>query len=104
MVIINRYYCNFCRRYHYRGKIYQKHLNYQEKKKKKTKANFNLKNKKIPTNKFIQFKKNELRPIAKRQINRLFRKMYLTKKFNLYTREINKIIIYEQKLRCNNCG
>ncbi|TFG27066.1 MAG: hypothetical protein EU532_08315 [Promethearchaeota archaeon] len=103
VVKIKKYYCTICKRYHYRGKIYRNHLKYQAKKQGK-KNHFNLKKKSIPTDKIIKYEKKDLRPIAKRQIRRFFRKMYLTKNFKLYTREINKIILHEKKLRCENCG
>ena len=103
VVKIKKYYCVVCRRYHYRGKIYQNHLKYQLKKN-EMKTHSNVKKKPIPTDKIMEFKKKDLRPIAKRQIQRCYRKMYLTKNFRLYTREINKIILHEKKLRCDNCG
>ena len=76
-------------------------MKYQAKnQEKKNQSNFNKKS--IPTDKIIKYEKKDLRPIAKRQIRRFFRKMYLTKNFKLYTKEINKIILHEKKLRCEN--
>jgi hypothetical protein len=103
MVIkIKKYYCTICRRYHYRGKIYKNHLKYQDKKKEE-RTHSNGQKKSIPTDKIMEFDKNYLRPIAKRQIRRCYRKMYLTQNFRLYIREINKIILHEKKIRCDNC-
>ncbi len=83
---ITKYYCSKCNKYHYRGKIYENHLQYEEKK---------IKKKKIPKDKILDFNMDQLRPIARRQISRLFDKMKTTKHNKFYIREINRIILYE---------
>ncbi|MFX1444820.1 MAG: hypothetical protein ACFFHV_15515 [Promethearchaeota archaeon] len=94
---MKKYYCTKCKRNHYRGKIYENHLNYREIKNKKLNPN-HKKKKSIPSDRFIEFDINELRPIARRQIRTLVMKMNHTKNFRLYTKEINKIILHEKDL------
>jgi len=91
---MRKYFCSKCNRHHSRGKVYEDHLNYRGKKNKK-----NQKVKRsIPSDRFIEFDFDELRPIAQRQIRTLVMKMHHTKNFSLYTKEINKIILHEKEL------
>ena len=86
---MTKYYCTQCHRYHYRGKIYGAHVQF-----KKHKAN---KENSIPTNKILEFDMEDLRPIAQRQVKTLLKKMRTTNKPDLYKKEINKVIIYENQ-------
>lgn len=94
---MNKYFCLKCKRFHYRGKIYENHLKFKEKIKQKNNPINNKKNF-IPSNKILEFDVDELRPIAQRQIQRWVMKMNQSKRFMLYKREINKIILHEKKL------
>jgi hypothetical protein len=86
---MTRYYCTQCQRYHYRGKIYTTHLQYKNDGPKKKSH--------IPTKKIIDFDMEELRPIAQRQVKTLLKKMRFTNKQDLYKKEINKVIMYENQ-------
>ena len=85
---MTKYYCLKCKKYHYRGKIYKNHLKYKVRKEKK-----------------IPFKKTNIedleietfRPIAKRQIMRLLRKMKLSNNLELYEKQIRRVILHENK-------
>ena len=91
---MKKYFCSKCKRTHFRGKIFEEHLKYR-----KTRNNPKQKKKSsIPSEKIIEFEFDELRLIARRQIQRLVMKMHKTKNFRLYTKEINKIILYEKDL------
>ena len=79
---MEKYYCTKCKRNHYRGKIYQKHLSY----KKKNESKLSSKGKMTS----LDFEK--LRPIAQRQIRRLLERMEYTKNIELYKNEIKKVI------------
>ncbi len=91
---MKKYFCSKCKKNHFRGKIFEEHLKYR---KKNNNAN-NKKKNSIPSDKIIEFDFEELRPIARRQIRKLVMKMHYTKKFGLYTKEINKIILHEKDL------
>jgi hypothetical protein len=94
---VKKYYCSECERYHYRGKIYKDHLEYKvEKKGRKTQSLLRKRNS-IPSENILDFDADKLRPIARRQIKRFLKKMKKTNKIRFYTREINRVIIYEQK-------
>ena len=82
------YYCVKCKRNHKSGKIYEEHKKYVEKEEVE-----------IPTDKILLSwdQIRSLRSIAQRQIARLWKRAKLTKRFSLYIREINRVIIYEQK-------
>ena len=86
---MDKYYCSKCKKYHHRGKIYKDHLKY--KKEKEHLDNLNNKNQKLTIN------YDELRPIAKRQLHRLFRKMELTGNQELYKHEIFKLLENEKR-------
>lgn len=94
---MKKYFCSKCKRTHYRGKIYKNHLKYKVEKNKKSNPNQEKKIS-IPSNEIIEFDFNELRPIARHQIQRLVLKMHKTKRFRLYTKEINKIILHEKEI------
>ena len=94
---MKKYFCLKCKRTHFRGKIYEDHLEYREKKSKKNNPNHKTKNP-IPSNEIIEFDFDELRPIARRQIQRCILKMHQTKHFGLYIKEINRIILHEKQL------
>lgn len=101
MINISKYFCKKCKRFHYHGKIYEDHLKYndKEKNKKNISKNLNLKSRKenkIQSKKVMDFNYDTLRPIAKRQIDKLFDKMRTTHNNDLYVFQINKLIIHEQ--------
>lgn len=83
---MKKYYCTKCEGYHYRGEIYTKHLKFKKSNQNKT---YNLKNKKINL--------NELRPVAKKQIKRLLKKMKKSKRPEIYKSEIKKVIHFENQ-------
>lgn len=83
---MQKYYCGNCEKHHHRGKIYKKHLKF----------------KKEEVSKFAEYEKlsvdlESLRPIAKRQLSRLLKKMNLTGNHELYKKEIIKLIKNERK-------
>ncbi|TFF90894.1 MAG: hypothetical protein EU548_00660 [Promethearchaeota archaeon] len=79
---MEKYYCTECKRYHYRGKIYQEHLSYKKKK------DINS----LKKNEIDSLDLERFRPIAQRQISRLLIKMESTGNHELYSNEISKII------------
>ena len=85
---MNKYYCRKCKKFHYRGKIYEEHLNFNRKKLKKDTQY---------DDKEIKININKLRPIAKRQLNRLFKKAKSTGNHELYKKEIIKLIKNEKR-------
>ncbi len=85
---MHKYYCNKCKKYHYRGKIYKDHLNY--KREVSRKAN-------IIDDENIKVKLDTLRPIAKRQIHTLLKKMKSSGNQQLYKNEIIKLIKNEKR-------
>lgn len=109
MVNVLKYFCSKCNRFHYRGEIYDKHLEYKEEElKKKDTSKFigkkSKKKKKIPSDKVINFNYESLRPIAKRQIDRLYKKMRKTNNKELYIFQINKVILHEEKAMKGGLG
>ena len=85
---MNKYYCNKCKKFHHRGKIYKDHLKYKRQEDVDTHNN---------QNEEIRINYNDLRPIAKRQLHRLYRKMKLTGNHELYKHEIVKLIENEKR-------
>lgn len=88
MIKIKKYYCTKCNRYHYRGKIYKKHKEYSQKRKKPIS---HLKNG------LIYFNFKELRPIAQRQILTLIKRMKETNNKEMYIEQLNRVIKHENK-------
>ncbi|MFW9773905.1 MAG: hypothetical protein ACFFFB_08610 [Candidatus Heimdallarchaeota archaeon] len=83
---MKKYYCSKCEKHHHRGKIFKKHLTF----------------KKEEVSKFTDYENlsldlESLRPIAKRQLSRLLKKMNLTGNHELYKKEIIKLIKNERK-------
>jgi hypothetical protein len=91
LVILKKYYCRKCKRYHHRGKIYKEHLQYRKNKQKKSSVqisqDIDLKD--------IDF--DELRPIAQRQILSLLKRMTRTEHPEYYKKRIMRVIAYENK-------
>lgn len=85
---MSKYYCEKCNKYHYRGKIYKDHLDYKREKPKIT-SNIDEDELKINIDK--------LRPIAKRQLHRLFKKAKSSGNHELYKTEIIKLIKKENR-------
>ena len=88
MIELHKYYCKKCKKYHYRGKIYKEHLDY--KKKEISKNNY-------PDDENIKIDLDSLRPIAKRQLRMLFKKMKSSGNHELYKNEIIKLIENEKR-------
>ena len=88
---LKKYYCAKCRRYHHRGRIYKKHLQYKKNKSKTSKVqisrDFNPED--------VNFE--ELRPIAKRQILSLLKRMTRTEHPEYYKKRIIRVIAYENQ-------
>ncbi|MFX0030146.1 MAG: hypothetical protein ACFE8B_13125 [Candidatus Hermodarchaeota archaeon] len=82
-----KYYCRKCKRYHYRGKIYREHLKFKE-------IEENTNNSESKSFK-VEFE--SLRPIAKRQLNRLLKKIDKTGRNEIYEKEIIKLIKNENR-------
>ncbi|MFX1420054.1 MAG: hypothetical protein ACFE9N_14140 [Promethearchaeota archaeon] len=87
---MHKYYCNNCKKHHHRGKIYENHLEYKKEERRKN-DDKNLKDDETK----INF--NDLRPIAKRQFRRLYKKMNLSGNHELYKTEIIKLIKKEKR-------
>ena len=85
---MNKYYCKKCNKYHYRGKIYENHLDY-----KKEDTNKDT----YPDDENIKVNLDTLRPIAKRQLRRLFKKIKSSGNHELYKNEIIKLIKNEKR-------
>lgn len=85
---MNKYYCTICQKHHFRGKIYEDHLPYKKKK---------LKIKKVNTKQLIEFNEEDLRPIARRQLRRLLKKLNKLDNKDYYIGEINRLIMYENQ-------
>lgn len=85
---MTKYYCLKCEKYHYRGKIYNNHLQF------KREQNYNEK-KDLTNIEELEFE--SLRPIAKRQILLLIRKMENSKMPEFYKKQITRVIVYENK-------
>lgn len=88
MIIMHKYYCKKCKKYHYRGKIYKEHSDYK-------KEDFNKDDYLDVENTKINL--DTLRPIAKRQVRTLLKKMKLSDNHELYKNEINKLIKNEKR-------
>ncbi|MFW9941231.1 MAG: hypothetical protein ACFFFT_09330 [Candidatus Thorarchaeota archaeon] len=87
MIEISRYYCTKCKKHHHRGNIYREHLKFKKKDKcTKTVDYENIK---------INFE--SLRPIARRQLNRLLKKIDTTGNHEIYKMEIIKLIKNERR-------
>ncbi|TFF88164.1 MAG: hypothetical protein EU550_01815 [Promethearchaeota archaeon] len=88
--IPKKYYCTKCKKHHVRGRIYKEHLKYKQ----EEKVNFE---KKFAPRKIrnMNIEELKLRPIAKRQIRRLYKKMKLSNNSEIYKHEIEKIILKE---------
>jgi hypothetical protein len=85
---MKKYYCSKCSKHHYRGKIYKDHIEF-----KKQEIDYESSN-----SEDIDFTNlKNLRPIAKRQILKLIRKMNTSKKPGLYKNQIKRVIEYENK-------
>ncbi len=91
-----KYYCLKCNRHHHEklGTIYEKHLKFSNKKILNKNELEQVKSK-IPDDKILEFDMKKLRPIAKRQINRLLKKLSYEKKPELYIWEINRLLLHE---------
>ena len=76
-----------CKRYHHRGKIHHEHIDYRRKK---------IKNQNFDNYKEIDINLDEFRSIAKRQLNRLFKKAKSTGNHELYKNQIIKLIKNEK--------
>jgi hypothetical protein len=87
---MRKYYCTKCERNHHRGKIFKNHLKYKKEKKTELK-NENLDDENIKVN------LDDLRPIAKRQLRRLFKKAKRSGNYDLYKNEIIKLIKNEKR-------
>ena len=88
MIKLHKYYCEKCKKYHYRGKIYKEHLDY--KKEEISKNNYlDVEN--------IKINLDSIRPIAKRQLRRLYKKMKSSSNYELYKNEIIKLIKNEKR-------
>jgi hypothetical protein len=87
MIEMKKYYCRKCKRYHHRGKIYGEHLKF-----KKREENANS-----TDNDTLKVEFESLRPIAKRQLNRLLKKIHKTGKNEIYKKEIIKLIKNEKR-------
>ncbi|HUW89880.1 MAG TPA: hypothetical protein VMV43_05105 [Candidatus Nanopelagicaceae bacterium] len=85
---MHKYYCKKCKKYHYRGKIYKEHSDYK-------KEEFNKDDYLDVENTKINL--DTLRPIAKRQLRTLLKKMKLSDNHELYKNEINKLIKNEKR-------
>ncbi len=88
MIKLHKYYCKKCKKYHYRGKIYKNHLDY-----KKEVISRNT----PPNDENIKLDLDTLRPIAKRQLRRLFKKIKSSGNHELYKNEIIKLIKNEKR-------
>lgn len=88
MIEIRKYYCTKCKRYHYRGKIYDEHKLYREKRKKFVS---------YLRNGIIKVNFEKLRPIAQRQVLILIKKMKETSNKEMYIEQLNRVIQHENK-------
>lgn len=85
---MEKYYCTKCLKHHHRGKIYKDHLQFKRQV---------IKNKNINSNEINFANFDTLRPIAKRQILKLLKKMKTSKKPGFYKNQIERVIEYENK-------
>ena len=91
LIKLKKYYCTKCKRYHHRGKIYQKHLKYKKHEQKKSKVQIS----RDINPEDVNFE--DLRPIAKRQILSLLKRMTRTEHPEYYKNRIMRVIVYENK-------
>lgn len=91
LIKTKKYYCTKCKKYHHRGKIYNEHIH--NKKDKKNPSNVQITKEINPEN--VNFE--ELRPIAKRQILSLLKRMTRTEHPDYYKKRILRVIAYENK-------
>lgn len=87
MIEMKKYYCTKCKRYHHRGKIYKEHLKFKE-----TEENANF-----SETETLKVEFESLRPIAKRQLNRLLKKIHENDSSEIYKKEIIKLIKNEKR-------
>ena len=87
MIEMKKYYCTKCKKYHHRGKIYKVHLKF--KKEEEIKKTADYENLKIDL--------ESLKPIAKRQLHRLLKKVNASGNHELYKNEIIKLIKNEKR-------
>jgi ribosomal protein S17 len=85
---MHKYYCIKCKKYHHRGKIYKNHLEYKK---------IDASQGKDAENEGIKVNLDDLRPIAKRQLHRLYKKMKLSGNHDFYKKEIIKLIKNEKR-------
>jgi hypothetical protein len=85
---LTKYFCTKCEKHHHRGKIYQEH---QDFKREKVLAEEPI------NNESILYDFDSLRPVAKRQILKLIKKMKKSTKPEIYKKQIEKVIQYETK-------
>jgi hypothetical protein len=90
MINMHKYYCNKCKRYHHRGKIFKEHIKYKKEKKPKVKD-------KSSDDESLKVNIDNLRPIAKRQLKRLVKKANRLGNYELYKNEIIKLIKNEKR-------
>ena len=88
---LKKYYCTRCKRYHHRGKIYEKHLQFKKNKKKSSR----IKISQDVDLKDVSFE--DLRPIAQRQILSLLRRMTRAEYPEYYKKRIMRVIAHENK-------
>jgi len=86
---MHKYYCVKCKKYHHRGKIYKNHIGYKREGRTNSEDDYPKEG--------IKVNINDLRPIAKRQLRRLCKKMKLSGNHELYKTEIIKLIRNEKR-------
>ncbi len=84
---MHKYYCTKCKKHHHKGKIYREHLKFKEENKSTNTID----------DENIRVDLESLRPIAKRQLNRLLKKMDKTGNHELYKKEIINLIKKEKR-------
>lgn len=81
----NPYFCLKCKKNHHSGKIYYEH-----------KEHIGKKDDLIPTDRIIEADLTNMREVADRQLERLLKRRELNpNRFELYTKRINELILYE---------
>ena len=91
LIKTKKYYCTKCKKYHHHGKFYEEHIQY--KKDKMNPSNVQISKDINPED--VNFE--ELRPIAKRQILSLLKRMTRTEHPDYYKKRILRVIAYENK-------
>ncbi|MFX1572921.1 MAG: hypothetical protein ACFFB0_09235 [Promethearchaeota archaeon] len=84
---MKKYFCSKCKKQHHRGKIYREHLKFKQE----------MKSLKPPDKGNLKVSLESFRSIAKRQLNRLLKKMDETGNHQLYKNEIIKLIKKENR-------